>query len=294
MPLPIEAVLPGIDEAAAGLSATGGGTFSDAITTTDRWPKRCTLKLGGVTLSAQAKGAGMIEPNMATMLCFVQTDAVVADPAAELRRGGRRLLQPDHRRRADEHQRLRPPAGHRRQRRAASRGAAGGGADPAGDRDRPRRRGRGPGRAIAVSEAAERRRGRAGRPRDRQLAAGQDGALRPRPQLGPDRPGRRARRWPARTSTRSAPTRSTPPSLAPRPRRPRSACASAAASTAPRSGSPTSATSTSGSTRSTRPEPSEAGADDDRAGAAVAQPERTSRPCSRRCPTSASSTAAPW
>ncbi len=84
VPLPIDAVLPGIDEAAAGLSAAGGGTFSEAITTTDRWPKCCTLKLDGVTLSAQAKGAGMIEPNMATMLCFVQTDAVVADPAAEL------------------------------------------------------------------------------------------------------------------------------------------------------------------------------------------------------------------
>ncbi|HXR61245.1 MAG TPA: bifunctional ornithine acetyltransferase/N-acetylglutamate synthase, partial [Solirubrobacterales bacterium] len=38
-----------------------------------------------VTLSAQAKGAGMIEPNMATMLCFVQTDAVVEDPDAALR-----------------------------------------------------------------------------------------------------------------------------------------------------------------------------------------------------------------
>jgi glutamate N-acetyltransferase / amino-acid N-acetyltransferase len=85
VPLPIEAVLPGIDEAAAGLSAQGGGVFSDAITTTDRWPKRCTLKIDGVTLSAQAKGAGMIEPKMATMLCFVQTDAVVADPDAALR-----------------------------------------------------------------------------------------------------------------------------------------------------------------------------------------------------------------
>ncbi len=84
VPLPIDAVLPAIDEAAAGLSPVGGGTFSDAITTTDRWPKRCTVKLGGITLSAQAKGAGMIEPNMATMLCFVQTDALVADPAAEL------------------------------------------------------------------------------------------------------------------------------------------------------------------------------------------------------------------
>jgi glutamate N-acetyltransferase / amino-acid N-acetyltransferase len=84
VPLPIAAVLPGIDEAAAGLSAAGGCTFSDAITTTDRWPKRCTLRVGGITLSAQAKGAGMIEPNMATMLCFVQTDAVVVDPAAAL------------------------------------------------------------------------------------------------------------------------------------------------------------------------------------------------------------------
>ncbi len=84
VPLPIEAVLPGIDAAAAGLAADGGGAFSDAIVTTDRWSKRCTLKLGGVTLSAQAKGAGMIEPKMATMLCFVQTDAVVDDPAALL------------------------------------------------------------------------------------------------------------------------------------------------------------------------------------------------------------------
>lgn len=85
VPLPIGAVLLGIEEAATTLSANGGGDFSDAILTTDRWPKRCTLRTGGVTLSAQAKGAGMIEPNMATMLCFVQTDAVVADPDAALR-----------------------------------------------------------------------------------------------------------------------------------------------------------------------------------------------------------------
>jgi glutamate N-acetyltransferase/amino-acid N-acetyltransferase len=85
VPLPIEAVLPAIDTAAQGLSADGGDVFSDAITTTDRWPKRCTLRAGGVTLSAQAKGAGMIEPNMATMLCFVQTDAALAEPDAVLR-----------------------------------------------------------------------------------------------------------------------------------------------------------------------------------------------------------------
>lgn len=84
VPLPISAVLLGIEEAAKGLLESGGGEFSDAICTTDRWPKRCTLQLDGVTLSAQAKGAGMIEPKMATMLCFVQTDAVVEDPATLL------------------------------------------------------------------------------------------------------------------------------------------------------------------------------------------------------------------
>ena len=113
VPLPIDAVLGGIAEAASTSRADGGDAFSDAILTTDRWPKRCTLRAGGVTLSAQAKGAGMIEPNMATMLCFVQTDAVVPDADARLRRRCRRLLQPDHRRRPDEHQRHGPAAGLR-------------------------------------------------------------------------------------------------------------------------------------------------------------------------------------
>jgi glutamate N-acetyltransferase/amino-acid N-acetyltransferase len=85
VPLPIEAVLPAIDEAASDLSAAGSGVFAEAIMTTDRWSKHCTLSIDGVTLSAQAKGAGMMEPNMATMLCFVQTDAVVEDPDGELR-----------------------------------------------------------------------------------------------------------------------------------------------------------------------------------------------------------------
>jgi glutamate N-acetyltransferase / amino-acid N-acetyltransferase len=85
VPLPIETVLAGIGEAAGNLSPEGGAGFSDAILTTDRWPKRCTVRAGGVTLSAQAKGGGMIQPKMATMLCFVQTDAVVEDPEAALR-----------------------------------------------------------------------------------------------------------------------------------------------------------------------------------------------------------------
>jgi glutamate N-acetyltransferase / amino-acid N-acetyltransferase len=85
VPLPIEAVLEGIGEAAGGLSDSGGMAFSEAILTTDRWPKSCTVRAGGVTLSAQAKGAGMMMPGFATMLCFVQTDAVVEDPDAALR-----------------------------------------------------------------------------------------------------------------------------------------------------------------------------------------------------------------
>ncbi len=86
VPMPMSAVLPGIEAAAKELSADGGEVFTEAISTTDRWSKHCTMTLDGVTLSAQAKGAGMIQPNMATLLCFVQTDAVVADPDAALRR----------------------------------------------------------------------------------------------------------------------------------------------------------------------------------------------------------------
>ena len=66
--------------------ATAATTSPQAIMTTDRGPKRCTLRAGGVTVSAQAKGAGMIEPGFATMLCFVQTDAIVASPSGAARR----------------------------------------------------------------------------------------------------------------------------------------------------------------------------------------------------------------
>src|SRR5262245_29557262 len=85
VPLEIEAVTTGVLEAVEGLSAEGGEQFAAAIMTTDRGPTRCTPRAGGVTVSAQAKGAGMIEPGFATMLCFVQTDGEVADPDDALR-----------------------------------------------------------------------------------------------------------------------------------------------------------------------------------------------------------------
>jgi glutamate N-acetyltransferase/amino-acid N-acetyltransferase len=84
VPLDVEAVTTGLLEAVEGLSAEGGEQFARSILTTDAGPKRCTVRASGVTVSAQAKGAGMIEPGFATMLCFVQTDAEVADPEATL------------------------------------------------------------------------------------------------------------------------------------------------------------------------------------------------------------------
>jgi glutamate N-acetyltransferase/amino-acid N-acetyltransferase len=83
--LPMDNVLDGIRRAASAVRADGGEEFATAIMTTDAFPKRCTVRCDGVTISAQAKGAGMIQPGFATMLCFVQTDAVVEDAGAVLR-----------------------------------------------------------------------------------------------------------------------------------------------------------------------------------------------------------------
>lgn len=77
----LEAALPSLE---ASLSESGAGEFTEAIMTTDRWPKSCSVTVDGVVLSAQAKGAGMIQPGFATMLCFIQTDAVIPDPSARL------------------------------------------------------------------------------------------------------------------------------------------------------------------------------------------------------------------
>jgi glutamate N-acetyltransferase/amino-acid N-acetyltransferase len=74
----------GIRAAAAALSETGLADAADAIRTTDTFAKsaRTSLRLGGrrVTLAGIAKGSGMIEPDMGTLLAFVLTDAA-ASPA---------------------------------------------------------------------------------------------------------------------------------------------------------------------------------------------------------------------
>ena len=80
----LDAVRNGITAAAGRLSPRGAGELADAILTTDRGRKACTVRADGVTISAQAKGAGMMQPNFATMLCFVQTDAALAPETADL------------------------------------------------------------------------------------------------------------------------------------------------------------------------------------------------------------------
>ncbi|PYQ02137.1 MAG: ornithine acetyltransferase, partial [Acidobacteria bacterium] len=79
--LPMDRVRAGIAAAAARLDRNGGADAARAILTTDTWPKeaRVTFPVGGRTVSigAMAKGAGMIAPNMATMLAFFTTDAAV-------------------------------------------------------------------------------------------------------------------------------------------------------------------------------------------------------------------------
>ena len=88
VPLDPERVCTGLARAAGQLRAAGDEAFTEAILTTDAFPKRASLSValpsGTVRLSAQAKGAGMIEPSFATMLCFVQTDAALEPQTAEL------------------------------------------------------------------------------------------------------------------------------------------------------------------------------------------------------------------
>ncbi len=80
-PLPLEKIVRALPEALDGLSAQGWSRAARAIMTTDTRPKgavaRCTLDGKPVTVAGIAKGAGMIAPDMATMLAFVGTDAAV-------------------------------------------------------------------------------------------------------------------------------------------------------------------------------------------------------------------------
>ncbi len=76
--LPMDRIAAGAQAAAAALSAGSAAAAAAAIMTTDTRPKTASRQAGHARLWGMAKGAGMIHPNMATMLSVIVTDAAVA------------------------------------------------------------------------------------------------------------------------------------------------------------------------------------------------------------------------
>jgi glutamate N-acetyltransferase/amino-acid N-acetyltransferase len=85
--LPMEKVTEGICELSTKLSTNGNKDAAEAIMTTDLFSKECAVRFTSgssvITVGGMAKGSGMIAPNMATMLAFVTTDAVIAPSALQ-------------------------------------------------------------------------------------------------------------------------------------------------------------------------------------------------------------------
>ena len=75
--LPMKKILSGLDIVAAKLDNDSLSDCAHAIMTTDSVPKISTVSVSGVQMSGIAKGAGMLAPALATMLCVIMTDAVV-------------------------------------------------------------------------------------------------------------------------------------------------------------------------------------------------------------------------
>jgi glutamate N-acetyltransferase/amino-acid N-acetyltransferase len=82
-PLPMEKIRAGLKGIRSELTENNLELAAQAIMTTDRWPKFTSRRVGSATIAGIAKGAGMIEPNMATMLVYLMTDAAL--PAATLK-----------------------------------------------------------------------------------------------------------------------------------------------------------------------------------------------------------------
>lgn len=82
VPLPMERILPEFSKLAGKLSRSGGADAAEAIMTSDTHQKAAAVRVSDTrgkayTIGAIAKGAGMICPDMATMLCFVTTDVMI-------------------------------------------------------------------------------------------------------------------------------------------------------------------------------------------------------------------------
>lgn len=86
-PLPIDRLIAGLPQALGNLAADNWFNAAQAIMTTDTQPKAASRQviINGqtITLTGISKGAGMIKPNMATMLGFIATDANVAQPVLD-------------------------------------------------------------------------------------------------------------------------------------------------------------------------------------------------------------------
>ncbi len=80
---PRRRLLDGVDRATEALSAEGGPDAAEAIMTTDSVSKQVVVEGGGWSVGGMAKGAGMLAPQLATMLVVLTTDAVVDAPVAD-------------------------------------------------------------------------------------------------------------------------------------------------------------------------------------------------------------------
>lgn len=87
VPLPTDLVLAGIAQAAETLDSTAGESAAEAIMTTDTFVKQLAISVtvdGRMfTVGGMAKGSGMIQPNMATMLAFITTDAPLSSASCD-------------------------------------------------------------------------------------------------------------------------------------------------------------------------------------------------------------------
>src|ERR1051325_10237159 len=79
-PFPTEKIKASVPKLVSSLLPSNIELLARAIMTTDTVPKITTAETGGVHIAGVAKGAGMIHPDMATMLSFIMTDAEIAYP----------------------------------------------------------------------------------------------------------------------------------------------------------------------------------------------------------------------
>ncbi|MBI3636084.1 MAG: bifunctional glutamate N-acetyltransferase/amino-acid acetyltransferase ArgJ, partial [Candidatus Rokubacteria bacterium] len=85
VPLPMDKIRGALPKLVKALSPQGGRAAAEAIMTTDTRPKEAALRVEvkgrPITIGGMAKGVGMLEPHLATMFCFITTDAVIAGEA---------------------------------------------------------------------------------------------------------------------------------------------------------------------------------------------------------------------